>query len=287
VHLFNGGKDACVYGFFGPLIPLDLGTVSANPNKRKRRSRERLFGVVVSATGEHKWMVHFDNGEQHECTSNTLVVAPASASLPPQGFRPHLPPLPQQPGQQPQEEEKQDESDDPDQEEEEEEEGGGSEHGEEEGAERPEGEQGEQEGAGTNRQISHSQRLQAARDTIAGQLGHEVHVKKGREQLVWTVVEGSDPENPLQERSGIGLRGIDLHRLPKATCLARMFLHLTFADYTLELDKLNNAIAEENNDTTTRVKAFTLPEFLTGLGLFIGASGYGEKGKRLWTQGDK
>jgi len=41
-----------------------------------------LFGVVIHATSEHKWMVHFDNGTQCECTSNTLTITDASSSLP-------------------------------------------------------------------------------------------------------------------------------------------------------------------------------------------------------------
>jgi len=30
----------CIYGFFGPLMLLDLNIVAANPNKHPRRSRE-------------------------------------------------------------------------------------------------------------------------------------------------------------------------------------------------------------------------------------------------------
>ena len=80
-----------------PLIPLDLNTVAVNPNQYPRRSSEQLFGVVMHATGKHKWMVHFNNGTQHECTSNTyhyrcLFLSPSHS------FRPSIPHLPQQPG---------------------------------------------------------------------------------------------------------------------------------------------------------------------------------------------
>jgi len=77
--------------FFWSLIAFDPDAVAANPNKQKRWSRKHLFRVAVEVMGNHKWMVHFDDGTQCECISNTLVVAPVSSSLPPEGFRPQLP----------------------------------------------------------------------------------------------------------------------------------------------------------------------------------------------------
>ena len=126
------------------------------------------------------------------------------------------------------------------------------------------------------------QHLQAVRARIAGQPWQQVHLKKGREELVWTVVEGSDPMLPSQERSRIGLCGINLHHLPKDMCLALMFLHLTFPGYNHKLDKMITGITTENSEAAMWVKLFTLPEVLMGLGLLIGSSGFGEKGKMLW-----
>jgi len=55
----------------------------ANPNKCLQRGQQRLYGHVAAAGGDHQYMIHFDNGIQHECASNTLVVEAANASLPP------------------------------------------------------------------------------------------------------------------------------------------------------------------------------------------------------------
>ena len=91
-------------------------------------------------------------------------------------------------------------------------------------------------------------------------------MKKGREELVWTAVEGSDPMLPFQERGRIELHGINLHGLPKDTCWAWMFLHLTFPDYNCELNKMNATITTENYEAAMWVNPFTLTEFLMGLG---------------------
>ena len=74
-----------VYKFLSPLIPLHPDAVAVNPNKCKRRSWEHLW-VVVEVAGNHKWMVHFDDSMQCLCTSNALVIAPASSSLVPSSW---------------------------------------------------------------------------------------------------------------------------------------------------------------------------------------------------------
>jgi len=42
-----------------------------------------LFGHVVRAVGERRYLVHFDDGQERECPSNVLKVESASASIPP------------------------------------------------------------------------------------------------------------------------------------------------------------------------------------------------------------
>ena len=65
-------------------------------------------------------MVHFNNGTQHECTSNTLTITDASSSLPSQGVRPSIPQLLQQPGQERDNKERQQQQGDEDEQEEQE-----------------------------------------------------------------------------------------------------------------------------------------------------------------------
>jgi hypothetical protein len=50
------------------------GELVANPRGLKRRVRQRLFGVVVCATGEHKYKVRFENDLEKVCFSTSLRV---------------------------------------------------------------------------------------------------------------------------------------------------------------------------------------------------------------------
>ena len=71
-------------GCFGDYIPISDAVHVANPNKHLQRGQQRLYGHVAAAIGNHQYMIHLDNGIQHECASNTtLVVEAANASLPP------------------------------------------------------------------------------------------------------------------------------------------------------------------------------------------------------------
>ena len=49
----------------------------------KRRRRQRLFGHIIQAVGERRYLVRFNNGEEKECASNILKVESALTSLPP------------------------------------------------------------------------------------------------------------------------------------------------------------------------------------------------------------
>ena len=58
-----------------------LGDYMEGPTKRRRRLR--LFGTIVSAVGERKYLVRFDDGTEKECPSAILRVEKVVASLPP------------------------------------------------------------------------------------------------------------------------------------------------------------------------------------------------------------
>ena len=54
-----------------------------NPNGGKRRVRERVYGTVVKAVGQHKWEVTFDfDGVAKEVTSKSLQLATEGAGIP-------------------------------------------------------------------------------------------------------------------------------------------------------------------------------------------------------------
>ena len=49
----------------------------------KRRHHQRLFGHILSAVGERKYLVRFDDGTEKECPSAVLTVEKVVANLPP------------------------------------------------------------------------------------------------------------------------------------------------------------------------------------------------------------
>jgi hypothetical protein len=49
----------------------------------KRRCRQRLFGHILSAVGERKYLVRFDDGTEKECPSAVQRVKKVVANLPP------------------------------------------------------------------------------------------------------------------------------------------------------------------------------------------------------------
>ena len=59
------------------------GSLIPNPNGGKRRVRERVYGTVVKAVGQHKWEVKFDyDGIAKEVTSKSLQLESEGAEIP-------------------------------------------------------------------------------------------------------------------------------------------------------------------------------------------------------------
>jgi hypothetical protein len=53
----------------GPFVKLE-----ENPRGHTRRVRQRIFGFVVCAAGEHKYKVRFENDTEKMCFSTSLRV---------------------------------------------------------------------------------------------------------------------------------------------------------------------------------------------------------------------
>jgi len=66
--------------------------------------------------------------------------------------------------------------------------------------------------------------------------------------------------------------------------LCQLFLHIAFVDWTVIVDRLNQAASWHNESKKVNccIHKFSQVEFLTGLGLLIGAAEIGQKGKELW-----
>ena len=59
------------------------GALLPNPNGGKRRVRERVYGTVVKAVGQHKWEVTFNfDGVAKEVTLKSLQLASEGAGIP-------------------------------------------------------------------------------------------------------------------------------------------------------------------------------------------------------------
>jgi len=58
-----------------------LGEYMEGPTKH--RHRQRLFGHIISAVGDWKYLVRFDDGTEKECPSAVLRVEKVVANLPP------------------------------------------------------------------------------------------------------------------------------------------------------------------------------------------------------------
>jgi hypothetical protein len=130
---------------------------------------------------------------------------------------------------------------------------------------------------------TYAQRKETAKEKIRQKLGEEVIIRQRNEQVVWKVIAESHAD--VEKDSGnLGFQGTDLDYLNTNEVIGKMFLQLTFSDWTEKLDILNTAIDEKNsaNSKSQRVRQFTESEFLTCIGLLVGAPEYGVKGTSLW-----
>jgi hypothetical protein len=66
----------------GARVSGPYGELVANPRGLKRRVRQRIFGVVVCAAGEHKYKVRFENDLEKVCFSTSLRVESHDLSVP-------------------------------------------------------------------------------------------------------------------------------------------------------------------------------------------------------------
>jgi hypothetical protein len=281
-----------VSGSFGEMAP------NPNPNI-SRRVRQRIFGNITEAVGPKQYKVLWDDGNTREHFSNSLKKERSFASLPPDVRPPRLqdnPDLPPQGQQQIDEEQEQIDENERDQEMEEHLPGAGKESDDDDSSQGSKGgEGGDKAGGDTEGQMpgqlqaevplapDYHARTADAKAAIKSLLGKEVVVKHKNKSIAWTVIEDWDPEEPVLEiDTAFGLKSFDSRQYKQSEVLAHLFLHLSFADWRVTLDKMNQAINEANNNNNKkRVRVFSAEEFLTALGLMIGASEYGGRGSQL------
>jgi hypothetical protein len=95
---------------------------------------------------------------------------------------------------------------------------------------------------------TYAQRKETAKEKIRQKLGEEVIIRQRNEQVVWKVIAESHAD--VEKDSGnLGFQGTDLDYLNTNEVVGKMFLQLTFSDWTEKLDILNTAIDEKNSET--------------------------------------
>jgi hypothetical protein len=138
----------------------------------------------------------------------------------------------------------------------------------------------------------YTQRKSDAVSLVKSMLGREVVIKHKAKSMKWLVVEPFDVEDNNNNNiapAPVGLKHFKSTDYPKETVFAELFLHLAFADWRVSLSKINDAVAEHNNNNPAKkkVRPFSEQEFLSGLGVFIGAAEFGIQGMNLWREGDQ
>ena len=125
---------------------------------------------------------------------------------------------------------------------------------------------------------NYHERLQQARDKIAGMLGETVR----KDDWDWVVIQ-EHHANDHADPKHMGVTGIDLSQHEPQVRFAALFLHLTFRDWKESLKKLNCKLSQSNEDSpaSQRVALFQQHEFIVGLALMIAAACFSEQGKFL------
>jgi hypothetical protein len=272
-----------------------LGEYIDGPTKRRRRNR--IFGHIISAVGERKYLVRFDDGTEKECPSAVLRVEKVAASLPPDVQLP----VPATHVEAVEAEDVQEEVADQDEEEalpeapevEEEEVAAEKQAGEEESEEvaaetsdsAPSGMIGqlptESEVANSTSGKDYATLKKLAWDKVKSLLGSEVVVKtKKNGSMTWKVIESIDNDDVIPEHnnSQYGLKKFSCGDYKKSDIIAKIFLRLMFNDWREKVEKLNNAVIASK----AKCRLFTGKEFLTGLAIIIGAAEFARRGSDLF-----
>jgi hypothetical protein len=108
-------------------------------------------------------------------------------------------------------------------------------------------------------------------------------MRQRNETITWKVIEESHADVE-KDATDLGAQGMNLYEYSRGDVFGKLFLSLTFPDWTQKLELLNTAIEQKNskNLKSQRVRIFSGSEFLVCLGLIVSAPEYGVKGSSLW-----
>ena len=278
-----------------------------------RKSRKRIYGYVMEASGNNKYLVRFDCNMEKECFSNTLNIEADEATVPQDEAVPEVV-LNNEAIAADKDSESDNESSDGEL---------ASEHGIvnigdiNESADIPEDNVNEDEVETDARPETYHDRLRGTRAAISRLIGDEVSIKGTGGEITWTVIKNhTKPELSEESREAekehmknVGYNNIKQllqtekfedpaaasddgtsnsntpHRprdIEQCTMFAMMFLTLTFKNWRSKYTKFNECINLYNDKNPKAVKEFSLCEYLTCFALFIGAVVFSASGARLW-----
>jgi hypothetical protein len=264
-----------------------VGEYIEGPTKRRRR--QRLYGHIISAIGERKYMVRFDDGSEKECSSALLRVEKMHTNVPPDIQMPTETTLEHRVVLHDLEEEVVDQ--------EEEEPLGASPDDEE--MEEVLAEATQDDGDPPNGmpgQLPTEKEQPLAKDytaikmqaleIITSLVGEKVTIKtRNNGAMTWTVIASHDPPDviPEKEHNQYGLKGFKVENFKRSEVLCSVFLMLLFKDWRKKVEKLNVAVATSK----AKCRPFTEKEFLTGLAILIGAAEFAKRGSDLFSVKDQ
>jgi hypothetical protein len=238
----------------------------------------------VKAVGERTYLVRFDDGTEKECPSAVLRVEKSHTSLPPDVQLPaaevehRVVEEEVQEGIIDQEEDEPLTGENPDSEDEEE--GNNL-----DGDDPPPGMPGQ---IPTDKEIpkDYTAIKRQALEKISKLVGEEVIIKtRNNGSMTWKVIGSHEPPDviPEMEHRDYGLKGFKLEHFKKSEVACLIFLRLLFKDWKEKVAKMNEAVAS----TKVKCRAFTEKEFLTGLGILIGAAEFAKRGSDLFSVKDQ
>jgi hypothetical protein len=259
------------------------GDFIEGPTKRQRR--QQLYGQIVCAVGEKKYLVRFDNGVEKECASNTLRVESMNKALPPD--MPLANPVTREEQRQV---EKNDDAlgDQEDAELEEELEDdiiddcNNDSPGDEEV---PDGMPG-QLPSEDQQPKDYATIKQQAKEKIAAMVGHEITVStRSNGAITWKVIASNDPTEIIPEKESIqyGLKGFAIENYKKSDIFVSIFLKVAFKNWKEKVVKMNEAVQASKS----KVRDFTQSEFLMGLAILVGATEFSKRGSDLFSVNDQ
>jgi hypothetical protein len=92
---------------------------------------------------------------------------------------------------------------------------------------------------------SYAQQKEIAKQQIRDKLGEEIFIRQRNETITWKVIEESHADVE-KDATDLGVQGMNLYEYSRGEVFGKLFLSLTFPDWTQKLELLNTTIKQKN-----------------------------------------